>query len=234
LTVQTDLVKAPPGDAVIEDADRFEADLIIVGAREQGPIAATLLGSVSAEIMDRAACSVLVSRGPPVERVLLATDGSTPARVAVDIVASWPLFASAQIRVLGVASPPPRYAGQLLSPANLSTAEDGSANVTKAAMNRVVGEAVDQLTAARRDVQGSVRTGDARSRIVAAAREWRTDLVVIGATGQSPLRSILLGSVARQVLHRVSASVLVARPQRGMTHDPDSERPQEAVHSDGD
>ena len=103
LKVQTDLVKAPPGDAVIEDADRFEADLIIVGAREQRPIAATLLGSVSAEIMDRAACSVLVSRGPPVERVLLATDGSTPARVAVDIVASWPLFASAQIRVLGIA-----------------------------------------------------------------------------------------------------------------------------------
>ena len=79
-------------------------------------------------------------------------------------------------------------------------------------MDGVVGEAVDLLTAEGRDVQGKVRTGDPHSQIVAAARQWRTDLVVIGATGQSPLRSILLGSVARRILHRVSASVLVARP----------------------
>lgn len=211
MTVQTDVAHASPADAVIEDARRFEADLIVVGAREQGPIAATLLGSVSAQIMDRAECSVLVSRGPPVERVLLATDGSTPARVAVDIVANWLLFAGAQIRVLGIGSPPPKYAGQVLSPVEMSAVQDDWANATKTTIEDVVGEAVEQLTASRRDVQGKVRIGDPHSQIVAAARAWRTDLVVIGATGQSPLRSILLGSVARRILHRATASVLIAR-----------------------
>ena len=172
--------------------------------------------------------------GAPVERVLLATDGSTPARAAVDIVANWPFFASAQIRVLGIASPPSRYAGQVLSPADLRTLQNESANDTKAAMDGVVGEAIDQLTAARRDVQGRVRTGDPHSQIVAAAREWRTDLIVIGATGQSPLRSILLGSVARRILHRV-------RP-RSWSHDlmrkqplaRTSERLKDSGPSDGD
>ena len=213
LIVEKTVAEAPPGDAIIEDAHRFGADLVVVGARKKGPIAAALLGSVSTQIMDGAPCSVLVSRGPPVERVLLATDGSMPARLAVDIVANWPLFASAQIRVLGISAPPPRYAGLVLSPAEMSTVQHDAARASRATTDGVVGEAVDLLTAKRRSVEGKVRIGEPHTQIVAAAREWRADLVVIGATGQSPLRSILLGSVARRLLHRVSASVLVARPE---------------------
>jgi nucleotide-binding universal stress UspA family protein len=213
LAVEKAVAEAPPGAAIIEDADRFGADLIVVGARKKGPIAAALLGSVSIEIMDGAPCSVLVSRGPPVERVLLATDGSVPARTAVDIVTDWPLFASAQIRVLGITAPPPRSAGHLMSGARVSPVDHDVEDATRATIEAAVGAAVDELTTERRDVDGNVRIGDPHTQIVAAAREWRTDLVVIGATGQSPLRSILLGSVARHILHRVSASVLVARRQ---------------------
>ena len=131
----------------------------------------------------------------------------------MDIVANWPLFASAQIRVLGISAPPPRYAGLVLSPAEMSTVQHDAPGASRATTDGVVGGAVDQLTAERRNVEGKVRIGDPHTQIVAAAREWRADLVVIGATGQSPLRSILLGSVARRILHRVSASVLVARPE---------------------
>jgi nucleotide-binding universal stress UspA family protein len=73
LTVQAAVAEGPPADAVIGDAHRFGADLIVVGPRRKGPIEAALLGSVSAQIMDGAPSSVLVSRGPPLERVLLAT-----------------------------------------------------------------------------------------------------------------------------------------------------------------
>jgi nucleotide-binding universal stress UspA family protein len=211
LTVQSAVAETPPAGAIIEDANRFGADLIVVGAKEQGPIAAALLGSVSTQIMDGAPCSVLVSRGPPIERVLLATDGSVPARTAVDIVTNWPLFASAQIRVLGVSAPSRRYSDLVLSGADMRAVSHDGADRTRLMIDGVVGEAVDQLTAEQRNVEGRVRSGHPHTQIVVAARQWRTDLVVIGATGQSPLRSILLGSVARRILHRVSASVLVAR-----------------------
>jgi nucleotide-binding universal stress UspA family protein len=211
LTVETVVADAPPGGAVLEEAGRLEADLIIVGAKEQGPISAALLGSVSTQIMDGATCSVLVSRGPPVERVLLATDGSAPARVAVDIVASWPLFAAAEIRVVGISPPPTGRTSLGGWRAEASTDDPGLADAPAVTIAEAVTEAVDQLMAQRRNVVGRIRTGDPHTHIAGAARDWRTDLVVIGATGRSPLQSILLGSVARRVLHRVSASVLVAR-----------------------
>ncbi|MGP1675482.1 MAG: universal stress protein [Candidatus Limnocylindrales bacterium] len=95
----------------------------------------------------------------------------------------------------------------------MGAAYQATVAASRATFDGVVGEAVDQLTAAGRDVEGKVRGGDPHTQVVVAARNWRADLVVIGATGQSPLRSILLGSVARRILHRVSASVLVARRQ---------------------
>lgn len=211
LTVETVVADGPAAGAIIEDAGRFAADLIVVGAREQGQLAAALLGSVPTEILDGAPCSVLISRGPPLERVLLATDGSQTATAAVDIVASWPMFAAARLRVLGVTDPPPRYAAGVLSEGDVGAAYQDTVAASRATTEEQVAAVVEQLTAAGREVEGRVRSGDPHAQIVGAARDWRADLVVIGATGQSPLRAILLGSVARRILHRVSSSVLVAR-----------------------
>lgn len=99
----------------------------------------------------------------------------------MDIVANWPLFATAPIRVLGIRAPP-RYAGLALSGAEMSAVHHDLADVTRATIDGVLGEAVDQLTAERRDVEGRVRAGDPHTQIFVAAREWRTDLVIIGAT----------------------------------------------------
>ena len=53
------------------------------------------------------------------------------------------------------------------------------------------------------------RTGDAAAEILTAATEWQADLVVVGSRGQTGLTRILLGSVARNVVHGSTASVLV-------------------------
>ena len=45
--------------------------------------------------------------------------------------------------------------------------------------------------------------------------EWNADLIAIGTHGRTGLRRLLIGSVARNVLHHASASVLVAREGRG-------------------
>ena len=54
-----------------------------------------------------------------------------------------------------------------------------------------------------------MRTGDAAAEIIAAAAEVGADLVVIGSRGRTGLASVVLGSVARNVLHGSTASVLV-------------------------
>ena len=199
-------VRGKPEQAIVAEADRFGANLLVVGARRQGSIAATLLGSVSRAVVERASCSVLVARSTAIRRILLATDGSPPARLATTIVGTWPMFAGARILLVGV-SEGPQGAGDrdtVATPADRATS--------------AVDEAIAVLAGRGRDVQADIRTGEAATEVVTAAREWPADLVVQGAYAKPLLHRLILGSVARKVLDGVTCSVLVARP--GPTTDP--------------
>ena len=213
VSVETEIVHGRPERALITDALRYDADLIVVGARDQGPVAATLLGSVSRAVVETAPCSVLVARGSAVSRVLLATDGSAPARLATTIVASWPMFAGVRTKVVGVGAEPPGYAGLVLGEAERRGAFAHSIADSEARSSVDVDAAVQELASSRREVEREIRLGDPGKEIVTAARWWAADLVAIGAYGQPFLRRLILGSVARKVVDGISSSVLVARPR---------------------
>ena len=194
LAVETATVRGKPEGAIVAEADRFGADLVVVGARSQGSIAATLLGSVSRAVVENAACSVLVARASVVGRVLLATDGSPPARFATATIATWPMFDAARIQIVGMGD----------------ASGDAAASIH---VSDVVEAAVAELTAGGRRVEGDPRSGEVVAEVVSRARAWPADLVVIGSEGRTPLlRRLLLGSLAHTVLDGVGSSVLVARP----------------------
>jgi nucleotide-binding universal stress UspA family protein len=212
VTVEAGIIPGRPERAVLAEADRFEADLIVVGARGQGSVAATLLGSVSRAVVENASCSVLVARGTATRRVLLATDGSTPAKLATTIVATWPMFATARILLVAVGEPPPRYPRVVLGHAEWRSAfRDTLATSAERACD-IVEQAVKDLAAPGREVEIEVRLGEIDTEITAAALAWSTDIVVLGSNGRPLLHRLFLGSVARKVLDGVASSVLVARP----------------------
>jgi nucleotide-binding universal stress UspA family protein len=68
-----------------------------------------------------------------------------------------------------------------------------------------------QLRAAGLEVVTRVMRGDPRSVIVDAARDEKSDLVVVGSHGRRGLEKLLLGSVASHVVAHAPCSVLVAR-----------------------
>src|SRR6185503_14806378 len=49
-TIETLTKFGRPADAIVEEAARFRADLVIMGSRGRGPVRSALLGSVSAEV----------------------------------------------------------------------------------------------------------------------------------------------------------------------------------------
>lgn len=211
VSVETGIVHGPSAGAILAEARRIEADLIVVGARDRGPVAAVLLGSVSREVVDSAPCSVLVARGSAVSRVLLATDGSAPASLAATMVATWPLFRGVRTLVVGIGEAPPAYAGMVLDEAHEAyphTLAHGAAEA-RAAVDAIV----KALAETDRPIERMVRLGDPAAEVVSAARAWAADLVAIGAHGEPPLRRLVLGGVARRILDDVHASVLVARPR---------------------
>ncbi len=89
-------------DSIVQRAIETEASLIVCGSRGHGALRTKLLGSVSAEVVQRAHCSVLVARHPTVAGVTLATDGSAPSLAAEHLVMHLPLFAQTPIEVVTV------------------------------------------------------------------------------------------------------------------------------------
>jgi nucleotide-binding universal stress UspA family protein len=53
-----------PDDALVQEADRVDADLIVVGTREPGFLDRLLAGDTSADVMRRAHRDVLIVHGP--------------------------------------------------------------------------------------------------------------------------------------------------------------------------
>jgi nucleotide-binding universal stress UspA family protein len=68
--------------------------------------------------------------------------------------------------------------------------------------------------ALRESVHQIVGSHDPRQGLIAAAEEWRADMIVVGARGLGPLRQLLVGSVSTSVVRAAHIPVLVARQQR--------------------
>jgi nucleotide-binding universal stress UspA family protein len=52
-----------PADAIVEYAGEAGADLIVIGSRGRGDLAALVLGSTSHRVVNNASCDVLVAKG---------------------------------------------------------------------------------------------------------------------------------------------------------------------------
>ncbi len=217
-TVTVHVLQGRPASEIVLEAERFGADLVVVGARGQSTIERLLLGSVSSEVVDHAHRPVLVVRNERAGRILVATDGSEPAGAAAEFVRSSGLFTDAEIRVLSVIDPGmPWWTG--LSPVDGMVAAEAYESVVDAA--RLHAEESARLTGERIGsehvtVDAESRGGDVASTIVAAATTWNADVVVIGTRGLGMVKRLLLGSVSRDVLHHAPMSVLVVGPVKAV------------------
>ena len=200
-----------PASTIVDEAARLGADLIVVGSRGRGTLATIVLGSVAAEVVDKATCPVLVARTPLVRRILVADDGSASS-VAVGLVRAWPIFRSCEAVVLSVSDVPamPVAAGPLRHPA-ADEEVARAADAERDAHRRVARRRAEELTRAGMHARAEERTGDPAEQIVLSAIEREADLIVVGSHGRGGLARLVIGSVARSVLVHAPCSVLIAR-----------------------
>ncbi len=212
-SVEGAVLRGRPATVIVDEASTFDADLVIVGSRGRGPIASLVLGSTSSEVVDHAPCPVLVARTSGLTRVLLAADGSPSAATAEALIARWPIFDGLPIHVVSVSDLVQPRQTEIAAPTSGQVIEAHARDLKEATAEhqRIADESVERLRAAGRDSTSEVRTGNAAEEIIAAAREWNADLVVLGSRGRTGLTRLLLGSVARNVVHGSAASVLVVR-----------------------
>ena len=207
------VLRGRPATVIADEAVTFEADVLVAGSRGQGPIASLVLGSVSGELVDHAPCPVLVARRPGLERVLFATDASTSAQQAEELLRAWPIFEATPIRVLSVADVARPWHAGIAPTMHRHVLEAFEQDLSEARVEHaaIAEEVAARLRAAGRVAEVAMRDGDAAAEIVADAAEWSADLIVLGSRGRTGLTRALLGSVARNVLLGTDASVLVVR-----------------------
>jgi nucleotide-binding universal stress UspA family protein len=125
-------------------------------------------------------------RFQPVERVLVAFDGSATTRKGIEMLAASPLFNGLVFQVLMVGS----------------TSESNAQQVQWA---------VDTLRAGGADAQGLVLPGDADDVISRHVRDDAIDLLVMGAYGHSKIRRLIVGSTTTTLLRECHVPVLLLR-----------------------
>jgi nucleotide-binding universal stress UspA family protein len=183
-----------PAWAVSKMADRYQADLIIVGSHRHSVVGGRLiLGSVSQRVLCEARCSVRVARcadewrGGPV-RIVVGFNSSPEAEVAVDAVASraWP--AGSEVRFV--------------------TALDTGMPVPAAVP-------ADKLHAAGLSTSNVTRKGKPGRVLLDEVEQWGADALFVGTRDMHGMQHWLRGSVASAVAAHAACSVEVARPRRG-------------------
>jgi nucleotide-binding universal stress UspA family protein len=210
-------VDSPPIEAIIAEARRRRASVVVVGSRGLGFARRLMLGSVSRGVVRRASCPVLVVKGRRrrVKRLVLATDGSPNASRALGfLLARLEPPAGARIRVIRVLEPVlPRTRALLPAPvrrAVLASAAGVNAERTRQARREVAGAAVLLKRAGWR-ARGIVREGVPLVELLREAAASRADLLVVGARGTGGLARLLLGSVGEGALDRSPIPVLLVK-----------------------
>jgi nucleotide-binding universal stress UspA family protein len=212
LTVEQALLRGRAGEAVADEARRWHADLIVVGHRGLGQIASMLVGSVSAEIVDRATVPVLVARRGLIRSAIIAMDGSAGAAAAAASPVLRPLLRGVPTHVVGVSeSMFPWWSGMTAVGAEAVMGAYAEADAAQRAdLEQCTRETAERLRAAGLDATATVRRGNPASELIEAARQWDADLIVLGTRGMTGVTRMVLGSVARNVLLHAPCSVLVA------------------------
>ena len=205
-----------PAEGVLGEAERFRADLIVVGWRGYGAVRRLLMGSVSRGVVRGAKCAVLVVRRRPrrVRRIVIGFDASPNALRAVRLVGKLVPSRDGQVTLINVvelmapASRGPRVGGIRSTVAHevrrINTAR------SKAAV-KALNRAADELKRSGWRTRIELRTGEPLREVIAAVSTARAQLLVVGARGTSGVRHLLLGSVAEGVLNRCPVPVLLAR-----------------------
>jgi nucleotide-binding universal stress UspA family protein len=152
---------------------------------------------------------------PPFSSILVGTDGSPSASVAVDHAIDLAHDAGARLILVAAFQPlqPQRSAGDRAPGDSLTAPEDiqftmGPDEYAQAVLETA---AQDAKAAGVANVATYVRQGDPASAILDVAEEQGADLIVVGNKGMTGARRFLVSSVPNNVSHNAPCSVLIVR-----------------------
>jgi nucleotide-binding universal stress UspA family protein len=228
--IQIKLLTGDPAEEIIAYADLHHPDLIVLGARGLRSTFGILLGGVAQNVVEYATCPVLVVRSPynGLQRILFATDGSEGSQNALQYLEKCPLPQNTKKFLIHVI--PPEITADAYGASWQLNMELTAPIITEQLQEQLrskaleeekrghalLRETIESLSTMGFSFKDVLKRGDAASEIIHYANEQNINLILVGSRGLSAIRSWLLGSVSRKLVHYSQCSVLIVKtPMEG-------------------
>ena len=222
-TGSTEVRHGNPADEIIQAAEDYGVDLVVLGSHGTSGIRRFLLGSVSGKVLEYAPCSVLIVKASaghgvvPVAasaaqdaeaswRILLAYDVSRSSSNALAVCTSLPLENRAEVTAVSVMPLVTAFRQDIRQHMNAIWQHK------KQAARAALDDAVEVLRRSTPHVRAELREGsDVAGEILDLAEKSGTDLIVIGCKGEGAIRRFLLGSITSRIARHARCSVWAVR-----------------------
>ncbi len=222
IRVKAQVLLGHPAEKIIEVAGELKPNLILLGAKGLRATLGILLGGVAQQVVEHAACPVLIVRAPyhGLKRILLVTDGSAHSQATLRYLSHFPLPEGTNIHVLHIL-PPERLpvAMEMYSaswqpvyvPIVSEEEQEAYLQRTEAEGQALLKRTCDLLQRNGLESTPELRRGDAATEILDYAKQEQIDLIVAGSYGRSAIQSWWMGSVSRKLVHYSHGSVLIVK-----------------------
>jgi nucleotide-binding universal stress UspA family protein len=209
--VHAEAASGSPANILIQKAEEWNPEMIVVGSQGRTALGRFFFGSVSQKVLHEASCSVRIARGgkkgadEPV-RIIAGVDGSKGAESAVAAISTrcWPRGTEA--RVVVAINIMPRISSELVA----SELKEWIAS-ENARVKDDVDSALNKFRGIGLNVSAVVKEADAKQLLCAEAYDWGADCIFVGARGMGTIERMLMGSVSSSVASRAHCSVEVIR-----------------------
>lgn len=219
LDADTTLVES--GDAagaILDTADSFDADVVVMGSHGRSGVQRVLLGSVLEALLHRSRRPVLavpshvdpahLVSGAALREVVCAVDLATPSLAALAYALAMAEEANAHLTLLHVIEVPPELLHPPQPPYEAFDAEAVRTEAEADALNRlrklVPEHARDYCT-----IETSVLEGGVSRQVLRLAGNRQADLIVLGVHGRNALDLAVFGSNSKDIVRQATCPVLI-------------------------
>jgi len=217
-TVRSEARTGTPALEIIEAANRFNADLIVVGSQGRSAIGRLFLGSVSKQISEDADCSVRVARfdakkkTDPPPRIIVGVNDSPTAVQAILAVGKRVWQEGTEVRLIAVdeSVSTSRIAYRVPRAAEMI---DSYQQSVSSKIRSILEWGAEELKLIGMKPSIWTEKGDPKQILVSEAKNWNADCIFVGTRSLNNfLEKFRLGSVSTHVVTNAPCSVEVVRP----------------------
>jgi nucleotide-binding universal stress UspA family protein len=226
------VARGNPVDVLLEAAESDDATLLVVGSVGMSGARRFMLGNVPNKVSHSAHTDLLIVKTDvprdeirPYSKIMVGTDGSTTAMLAVDKAADLAVGLGAELLIVCAYDPP--------SDAELERMAASSGDISAQwSAHRSLGDVPDEFRwriagaaqaqdvlerseehAVRHGIDAEVRTvkGSAPEVLISIAEEEDFELIVVGSVGMTGAQRLKLGNVPHRISHHAPTDLLILR-----------------------